>query len=407
MISMSDSTEHAPVVRYYLSLLGFQRDTAQEIACLFFLSISYINIVSFIYVYAFHESTLSYAAAAAVTASYTLSIRFSRIPILWLLIRVPQRVLYCAASLLSTAGNVALALWPSFWFLMIFLFLIGACYGLISTLVLVAAAREGGNTPFVGVSVRSNVAALLGAPIGILLYRAFGIEYAFLFGAAMSLCAFNASTRIKILKSAAQVAPSYSSIARVMLGHSDTMWAFLLLMVAWATCHQVYVLIPYNMAASDLPAIYQSSFFYLKCVVAMIAPALLYLTVGSDRPRVSTLLKFGAMIFIASILLSLPNGVITLFTTAILFATGEIIVIPLLALILSRCVSDTDRSIIFVLHPAALGVAELLSGTLGSLLISVPQFGVYAVASIFIALNLAAIAIVDRISVTSQPIDSL
>jgi hypothetical protein len=95
-----------------------------------------------------------------------------------------------------------------------------------------------------------------------------------------------------------------------------------------------------------------------------------------------------------------------IFLCALSIASAEIILVPLISMALSKSVARSQQTAIFVLHPVALGVAEIIGGTVGSLLIGTPTFGIYLLILTFSLLNVFQFIAARRVVAFDQTICS-
>ena len=401
---MSNPTTFGAIPRYYLSLVNSHGGNNCDTYCLFFLSLCYTNILGFLYKYVFIDSTLDPTIASAITISFAAAVRFSRIPLLILLSRYKPSTMYVGTSLFSMASHVALFFNHTAAMLVVALPIIGACYGLISTLVLVTAAKVGGGTPFVAISVRSNLAALVGAPVGIWLYTSHGTGYAFLFGAAMSFVSFIFATGIPKYDVAPQQPPTLSTLVATGVRNRQARLVLVLLVITWATCHQTYVLFPYMLSSLSYPSYYTMVFFLIKSLFVIFFAAPIYIISTSLDMSACRLFRHGALLLIVSLCISMLCYDGMIFLCALSIASAEIILVPLISMALSKSVAVSQRTAIFVLHPVALGIAEIIGGTLGSLLIGVPTFGIYLLILVFSFLNVFQFIAARRVVAFDQTI---
>jgi hypothetical protein len=403
---MFKSTTFNAIPRYYLSLANSHGDNNYDTYCLFFLSLCYTNLLGFLYKYIFIDSALDPATASALTISFAAAVRFSRIPLLILLSRYKPSAMYVGASFFSVAAHVALFFDHTATMLMVALPVIGACYGLISTLVLVTAAKVGGGTPFVAISVRFNLAALVGAPVGIWLYTSHGAGYAFLFGAVMSFVSVIFATGVPKYDVAPQQPPTLSALVATGIRNRQARLVLILLVITWATCHQVYVLFPYMLSSLAYPSYYTMIFFLMKSLFVVFFSAPIYIMSTQRDISASRLFQHGACLLIISICISVLCQDRMIFLCALSIASAEIILIPLISMALSKSVASSQQTAIFVLHPAALGIAEIIGGTVGSLLIGTSTVGVYVLILAFSALNVFQFIAARRVAAFDQTIRS-
>ncbi|RVE82140.1 MFS transporter [Sinorhizobium meliloti] len=387
------------VAKYYVSLARNVRGNSADLYCLFFLSIGYVGIISFIYRLIFVDANISQISGALITVAFTCSVRFSRIPLLSILAGISSKLLYVAGSILSILAHMCLYLDQSPIVLLLGLSLIGACYGQASTLVMVSAAKGGADSPFVGISVRSNIAILVGAPIGVWLYNDFGPQYGFLSGAAVSTVALVFATKVIDHSAVPQSPPRLQLLIAVLVRNRQALAALILLIFSWATCHQVYIIIPRLSTDNHFPVSMTSFFFAAKSIAVVVVSAPIYVIARMLDASLGQLFSCGIALMISAVIISTGSFESSILISAILFASGEIILVPLIAIALSKVVAPSEQTAIFVLHPVALGIAEILGGTIGSLIAAIPSVGTYTLATLVVVANLIQFRIMNRLRV--------
>jgi hypothetical protein len=85
-----------------------------------------------------------------------------------------------------------------------------------------------------------------------------------------------------------------------------------------------------------------------------------------------------------------------------MLASAEIILVPLISMALWKSVAVSRQTAIFVLHPTATGIAEIIGGTAGSLLVGTPTFGIYCLILTFSFLNVFQFIAARRVAILTK-----